>query len=296
MKKLTRRRSRGDGGGPRGRRRSCHSAHPSDVPDGLLRPRREARQAHHGPFMKETGIELNVRYASSRRAGDGADRGGRTKPGGRLLGHRVGHARPRRGEGSAEAPPAEHDWEGAIEVLDAEPALGRDERALARARLQHAGAAPAGLPRSVWTLTNPRWKGKVGLPPTNGSFQAFVGAMLHLHGEDRTRDWLRRTQRQRRASFFPSNTTTVQAVARGDVQVGLVNHYYLYNLLADNPDLPVQNHWFRAGDPGDSFSPQASASSPRRRRTSPRSGSSTSCSRSGPSGSSPAAPAPRSTR
>ena len=29
-----------------------------------------------------------------------------------------------------------------------------------------------------------------------------------------------------------------------------MNHYYLYNLLADTPDLPVRNHWFRDGDPG----------------------------------------------
>ena len=39
----------------------------------------------------------------------------------------------------------------------------------------------------------------------------------------------------------------MQAVARGDVAVGLVNHYYLYNVLADTPGLPIRNHWFRAG-------------------------------------------------
>ena len=50
--------------------------------------------------------------------------------------------------------------------------------------------------------------------------------------------------------FYPNNTTVVQAVGRGDVQVGLVNHYYLYNLLAETPNLPARNHWFRDGDPG----------------------------------------------
>lgn len=105
------------------------------------------------------------------------------------------------------------------------------------------------LPASVWSLTNARWKGKIGLAPTNGSFQAFLGAMIHLHGEARARDWLRGLQAND-VKFFPNNTTTVQAVARGDVQVGLVNHYYLYNQLADNPGLPARNHYFRAGDPG----------------------------------------------
>jgi len=105
------------------------------------------------------------------------------------------------------------------------------------------------LPTSVWALTNARWKGTIGLPPTNGSFQAFVAATIYLYGEDRVRTWLRGLKNND-VKFFPNNTTTVQAVARGDVQVGLVNHYYLYNVLADNPNLPVRNHWFRAGDPG----------------------------------------------
>ena len=105
------------------------------------------------------------------------------------------------------------------------------------------------LPASIWGLTNPRWKGKLGIAPTNGSFQAFLGAAIHLHGEDRLRDWLRGLK-DNDVKFFPNNTTTVQAVGRGDVLVGLVNHYYLYLLLADMPNLPVRNHWLRAGDPG----------------------------------------------
>lgn len=105
------------------------------------------------------------------------------------------------------------------------------------------------LPKSVWELTDPKWKGKIGLPPTNGSFQAFVAATTYLYGDDRVRGWLLGLK-DNDVRFYPSNTTTVQAVARGDVLVGLVNHYYLYNLLADNPSLPAKNHWFRAGDPG----------------------------------------------
>jgi iron(III) transport system substrate-binding protein len=106
---------------------------------------------------------------------------------------------------------------------------------------------PAQLPASVWGLTNPKWKGKIGLAPTNGSFQAFLGAMIHLHGENRARDWLRDLE-ENDVRFYPSNTTIVQAAGRGDIEVGLVNHYYLYNVLADTPNLPVKNHWFRAGD------------------------------------------------
>ena len=51
------------------------------------------------------------------------------------------------------------------------------------------------------------------------------------------RDWLRGLQAND-VKFFPNNTTVVQAVGRGDVEVGLVNHYYLYNLLADDARPP----------------------------------------------------------
>jgi iron(III) transport system substrate-binding protein len=105
------------------------------------------------------------------------------------------------------------------------------------------------LPRSVWDLTDARWKGKIGIAPTNASFQAFLGATINLHGEDRVRTWLRGLQ-ENDVEFFPNNTSVVQAVGRGDVEVGLVNHYYLYNVLADTPNLPIRNHWFRDGDPG----------------------------------------------
>ena len=105
------------------------------------------------------------------------------------------------------------------------------------------------LPASMWGLTNATWKGKIGLAPTNASFQAFLGATIHMHGEARVRNWLQGL-RANDVKFFPNNTTTVQAVARGDVEVGLVNHYYLHNVLADTPNLPIRNHWFRAGDPG----------------------------------------------
>jgi iron(III) transport system substrate-binding protein len=108
---------------------------------------------------------------------------------------------------------------------------------------------PSELPASVWGLTNPRWKDKIGIAPTNASFQAFLGATIHLYGESRVRAWLEGLQ-ENDVRFYPNNTTVVQAVARGDVEVGLVNHYYLYNLLADTPNLPVRNHWFRDGDPG----------------------------------------------
>ncbi len=48
----------------------------------------------------------------------------------------------------------------------------------------------ADVPRSVFDLTKPRWKGQVAIAPTNASFQAFVTAMRIADGDEATRGWL----------------------------------------------------------------------------------------------------------
>ena len=46
------------------------------------------------------------------------------------------------------------------------------------------------LPDDLWGFVDPQWNGKIGLPPTNASFQAMVTAMRELGGEARTEEWL----------------------------------------------------------------------------------------------------------
>ena len=107
----------------------------------------------------------------------------------------------------------------------------------------------AQLPKTIWELTKPQWKGKIGLPPTNASFQAFVAVMRIKHGEDRTRDWLLGLK-ENDVRFYGNNTQVVQAVGRGEVLVGLVNHYYLHNIRVQTPNIPVENAFLGKGDPG----------------------------------------------
>jgi iron(III) transport system substrate-binding protein len=106
------------------------------------------------------------------------------------------------------------------------------------------------LPGTIWGYTHSRWKDKVGLPPTNASFQAFVTAMRLRAGDDRTRDWLV-AMRQNGVRSYPSNSRVLDAVANREIQVGLVNHYYLYQLKEQRPAAPVANHFLRTKrDPG----------------------------------------------
>ncbi len=105
------------------------------------------------------------------------------------------------------------------------------------------------VPDSVFELTRPRWRGKVGLPPTNASFQAFISAMRLSVGDDRTRRWLE-AMRRNDVKTYENNIQTVEAIGRGEIELGLVNHYYLYELKRETPGLAVANHFPRGGDPG----------------------------------------------
>jgi iron(III) transport system substrate-binding protein len=105
------------------------------------------------------------------------------------------------------------------------------------------------LPQTVWGYTHPRWRGKIGLPPTNASFQAFVSAMRMRAGDDRTRDWLL-ALKANEVKFFTSNSRVVSAIASREIELGFVNHYYLYQLKEQQPNAPVANHFLEGRDPG----------------------------------------------
>ena len=101
---------------------------------------------------------------------------------------------------------------------------------------------PAGLPSSVLDVTAPEWKGRVGYPPTNASFVAFVTALRETVGEDRTRQFLQGLK-DNGAKRYDNNILTIDAVAAGEVDIGLVNHYYLYNEFKERPDAHVANFY-----------------------------------------------------
>ena len=105
------------------------------------------------------------------------------------------------------------------------------------------------LPDSVLGLTDPEWKGRVGWAPTNGSFEAFVTAMRATLGEDRTREWLE-AMVANDVQAYDSNVPIRDAIAAGEIDVGLINHYYVAQAVAEEgPDYPVEIY-FPPGDVG----------------------------------------------
>lgn len=105
------------------------------------------------------------------------------------------------------------------------------------------------VPESVMALTDPTWKGRIAWAPANGSFQAFVTGMRQTLGEEATEAWLR-GMIENDAKEYPKNSAIVRAVGAGEVDLGLVNHYYLHRFLAEDPDFPAANAFTAPGDPG----------------------------------------------
>lgn len=82
------------------------------------------------------------------------------------------------------------------------------------------------LPTSVLELAEPQWKGRIAIAPTNASFQAFVTAMRVVEGDQTTSEWL--AGMKQNAVIFEKNGAILDAVEAGQVDAGLINHYYWY--------------------------------------------------------------------
>ena len=106
------------------------------------------------------------------------------------------------------------------------------------------------LPADIFELTDPKWKGRVGWAPTNGSFLTMVTGMRKLWGEEKTAEWIEGMVANG-ATIYPKNTPQVAAVAAGEIDIGLVNHYYLYRFISEEgEDFAARNYHPSGGGPG----------------------------------------------
>ena len=106
------------------------------------------------------------------------------------------------------------------------------------------------LPKSVDDLTLPKWRGRLAIAPTNSSFQAFVTAMVQLRGEAATESWLR-AMVANSPKYYEKNSLIVAAIDAGEVDAGLTNHYYIWEVAQElGRPIKVANSFFAPGDVG----------------------------------------------
>lgn len=105
------------------------------------------------------------------------------------------------------------------------------------------------LPESILGFTDPEWKGRIGWAPTNGSFQAFVTALRLVEGEETAKKWLEGIVANDPQSF-DDNEAIRDAIAAGEIDVGFLNHYYIAQAQAEDPNYPVSSYFPTDGDAG----------------------------------------------
>jgi iron(III) transport system substrate-binding protein len=111
-------------------------------------------------------------------------------------------------------------------------------------------AAVSVLPKSISDLTKPAYKAKVGIAPSNASFQAFVTALINEKGAKFAESWLKAMQAND-AQIYLKNSAIVEAIDKGEIDLGLVNHYYTWEVSqALGREIAVENGFFTPGDIG----------------------------------------------
>ncbi|TVP61438.1 MAG: iron ABC transporter substrate-binding protein [Halomonadaceae bacterium] len=200
-------------------------------------------------FEQATGIRVEVRYGGTSQLAVLLQEEGQRTPADLFWGQDAG-AMGALGKAGLLAPLPSDIYQDLPPIYSSE--TGRWVAASGRARVfvySPERTRSNALPQSIFDLTDPHYKGRVGWAPTNGSFQSFVTAMRVKHGDEVTLKWLQ-DMKANNAQVYRNNSTQVQAVADGQIDFGIVNNYYLPRSIENDSDFPASQAFFQAGDIG----------------------------------------------
>jgi len=231
------------------------SAESTEVDDSQLVVYSGRNEELAGPLYKqftdEFGIELSVRYGDSAAlAGQLIEEGNRS-PADVFVSQDAGALGAlAKGECLGEL---------ATEVLDRVPASFRADDGdwvglTGRARVVVYNpdlVEENDLPESLDDISSDQFRGQVGIAPSNASFQSFVTALRVLDGEEEARAFLEGLV-DNEVRVYDNNLAILDAVDSGEIALGLINHYYWYELAAEvgEENVTARLHFLQDGDAG----------------------------------------------
>jgi iron(III) transport system substrate-binding protein len=183
-------------------------------------------------FSDETGIEVDIRYAGSSQLAAQLLEEGEQSPAAVFLSQDAGALGALSAQGlfatlpddiTARVDPSfsslDDTWVGVtgrarVIVYDSETVAVED------------------LPDTADAIVGPQWSGKVGVAPGNASFQSFVTAYRVLRGEGAADQWVAGLTIND-PQVFDKNSAILEAVNEGTIELGLINHYYWYQMRAE---------------------------------------------------------------
>ena len=102
------------------------------------------------------------------------------------------------------------------------------------------------LPGTIYGLNDEKFRGRLGLAPSNSSFIAMVSCMIEQDGEEKVAEWLTAINGLGYTEY-PKNSPQVAAAAAGELDIGMINHYYTLRTLAEAGDTPIKNVFLDGG-------------------------------------------------
>jgi iron(III) transport system substrate-binding protein len=112
---------------------------------------------------------------------------------------------------------------------------------------------PSELPKSVMELAGPKWRGKIEIAPGETDMWPVISSIVRSYGRKAALRWLIGLELNAEGNDqVPDNETITSDVSQGTIDMGLINHYYYYRLMAEIGKKAIKANiaYFAPRDPG----------------------------------------------